>query len=59
MWFADDIERVAQALILSNHDPNFRAGVAALAWALGAKRVTVMPGVPELAQLVSPKERRP
>ena len=59
MWFADDIERVAQALILSNHDSSFRAGVAALAWALGAKRVTAMPGVPDLTQLVSPKERRP
>lgn len=39
--------------MLANPDPQFRAGVAALAWALGANRVTVGPHVPDLAQLVS------
>ncbi len=56
MWFPDDIERVAQALILSNPDPNFRAGVAALAHALGARNVRIRPGAPTLAQLADGRE---
>ena len=58
MWFPDDVEKIAQALIISNPDPQFRAGVATLAHALGAKRITVMQGVPTVAQMVSAGEVR-
>jgi hypothetical protein len=53
LWMSDDVEKIAQALILSNSDPNFRAGVAALAHALGARNVRVTPGMPTIAQIVS------
>jgi len=53
MWFASDIERVAQALILSNPDPQFRAGVAALAHALGATNVRIRQGTPTIMQIAS------
>lgn len=53
MWFRDEIERVAQALVLANDDPQFRAGVAALAHALGATNVRIAPGMPTIGQLTS------
>jgi hypothetical protein len=53
MWFAEDIERIAQALIIANPDPMYRAGVATLAHALGARNVRVLPGTPTITQMVS------
>lgn len=56
MWFANEIERVAQALILSNPDPQFRAGVAALAYALGATNVRAKQEIPTIMQIASSQE---
>jgi hypothetical protein len=55
MWFPDDVEKIAQALILANLDPQFRAGVATLAHALGARKVRVSPGTPTVAQIIEAK----
>ena len=55
MLLLDDkegLERIAQALILSNPDPMYRAGIAVLAHALGADNVRLSPIAPTLAQLV-------
>lgn len=49
----EGIERIAQALILSNPDLQFRAGVAVLAHALGADNVRMSPNAPTLTQMVS------
>ena len=58
MWFAEDIERIAQALIIANPDPMYRAGIATLAHALGAKRV-VAAGLPDVAQMVNGRVSTP
>lgn len=59
MYFSDEIERVAQGLILANPDPAFRAGVIALAHALGAKRLALSTNAPSLMQLCGFREVTP
>ena len=45
VWCTGDIETIAQAIILSNPNPDFRAGVQALAHALGAKNLRLPDGI--------------